>query len=85
MVYILTILVVLGLVALLGSHKYVLEWDNGKKETICRTFLSTPNARIITPGIPYIVEKQPSKTVILVDSSAANFVIRVGDKKYRVI
>lgn len=85
MVYILTILVILALVVVIGSHRYVIRWQGGKEETICRTFLSVHNARVITPGVPYMVEKQPNRTVIMVDSLASNFEIRVGKKYYKVI
>lgn len=85
MIWLFTVLVILGLILVFGSHKYVLEWQDGKKETICYNLFSTPNARIVTPGVPYTVERTPNKTIILVDSSAENFKVKVGSTLYKVI
>lgn len=84
MIWLFTALVILGLILVFGSHKYELEWQDGKKETICYRLFSTPNARVVTPKVPYVVERTPNKTIILVDSSAANFNIKVGNKLYKV-
>jgi hypothetical protein len=84
MLELLIILAVLVGVLFIGHHRYIIRWDSGKQETVTVSFFKTENMKIVTPNVPYMVNRRAKSTILTVSNDAKYFQIQIGKERYKV-